>query len=121
MVARGMKTARGKKVAVREPLISEDKGLRDYEMVLVISPELDEGKFNSILDDISKNVTDAGGVMSDIKRWGKRKLAYPIKHFSEGNYALAQFQLKPEAGKEIEAKLQISEDVLRHLLVRLDS
>ncbi len=121
MVARGMKTVRGKKVTVRKPSTAEDKELRDYEMVLVISPELDEDKFSAALDDIGKYITDMGGVISDIKQWGKRKLAYPIKKFSEGNYVLTQFKLPPAMGKEVEAKLQISEDVLRHLLVRLNS
>ncbi|MFH1662383.1 MAG: 30S ribosomal protein S6 [Chloroflexota bacterium] len=121
MVTRDKKTARSKKVAVRKPIAAADKELRGYEMVLVFSPELAEDKFNAALDDISKHITNMGGVISDIKLWGKRKLAYPIKHFSEGNYVLTQFQLQPAAGKEIEAKLIISEDVLRHLLVRLNN
>ena len=121
MVTKGTKTAKGKKGTVRKPSVVEDKELRDYEMVIVISPELDEDKFNAALDGISKLITDIGGVVSEIKQWGKRKLAYPIKKFSEGNYILTRLQLQPAMGKELEVKLQISEDVLRHLLVRLNS
>ena len=54
-------------------------------------------------------------------RWGKRKLAYPIEHFTDGNYVLTQFKLKPELSKELEASLRISEEVLRYLLIRLGS
>lgn len=116
-----VKTAIGKKDIVGKPSASEDKELRDYEMVLVINPELTEDRFKAVLDGISKLITDMGGIISETKQWGKRKLAYPIKRFSEGNYVLTQLQLQPAAGKEIEAKLQISEDVLRYLLVRLNS
>ena len=121
MVTKVVKTARSKKDTVRKPSAAEDKELRDYEMVLVISPELTEDGFKAALDGISKLITDMGGIISETKQWGKRKLAYPIKRFSEGNYVLTQLQLQPATGKEIEAKLQISEDVLRYLLVRLNS
>ncbi|GAG45082.1 unnamed protein product, partial [marine sediment metagenome] len=47
-------------------------------------------------DNLSRFVTGKGGVVPEIERWGKRRLAYPIKHFMEGNYVLAKFKLKPE-------------------------
>ena len=119
MATKGVKTSRGKKVtATRKPAII-DKQLRDYEMVIVFNPELTEDKFANRLNDINKYITETGGVISNTIKWGKRKLAYPIKQFSEGNYVLTQFQLQPEMGKEIESKLYISEDILRHILVRL--
>jgi small subunit ribosomal protein S6 len=55
-----------------------------------------------------------------MERWGKRKLAYPIKHFTEGYYVLGRLQLKSTAGKEVESSLQISEDVIRYLLVKAE-
>jgi len=99
----------------------EDKQLRDYELVLVISPEVAEEKFEAMIDDVSQFITKKGGTISDIERWGKRRLAYPIIHFVEGSYVLARFKLRPAFGKELEANLRISEEVLRHLLVRLGS
>ncbi len=101
--------------------VVEGEGLRDYELVLVFSPQLAEEEFEAKIDNVSRFITGKGGVISGIERWGKRKLAYPIKHFVEGNYVLAKFKLKPASGKELEANLRISEEVLRHLLVRLDS
>jgi small subunit ribosomal protein S6 len=121
VVTKVVKTTKSKKGKVRKPVVAVDKELRDYEMVLIMSPELSEDKYSAALDGVRKLITDMGGVVSEITRWGKRKLAYPIKHFSEGNYILTRFQLQPEMGREVEAKLQISEDVLRHLLVRLNS
>jgi small subunit ribosomal protein S6 len=121
VVSRTTKTTRGKKGTSKTAPQAKEKLLRDYEMVVIINPELDEDKFTTILNNINKLIDDMGGVVADIKQWGKRKLAYPIKKFSEGNYVLTQFQLQPALSKEVEAKLQISEDVLRHLLVRLGS
>ena len=94
--------------------------LRDYELVLVISPEVAEEEFEAAIDSVSQFITDKGGTIADIERWGKRRLAYPIKHFAEGNYVLTRFKLGPTYGKELEANLRISEEVLRHLVVRLD-
>ncbi len=99
----------------------EDEQLRDYELVLIISPEIVEEKLDATIDNISQFITEKGGTISDIERWGKKRLAYPIEHFVEGSYVLARFSLKPALGKELEANLQISEEVLRHLLVSLSS
>ena len=98
-----------------------DEQLRDYELVLIINPEIAEEQFEATVDNVNRFVTEKGGAVSDIERWGKRRLAYPIKHCAEGHYVLARFKLKPAFGKELEANLGISEEVLRHLLVRLDS
>ena len=95
--------------------------LRDYELVMIISPEVDEEKLEAAVSNVSQFVVGKGGVVSEVERWGKRKLAYPIKHFAEGDYVLTRFKMKPAFGKELEANLRISEEVLRHLLIRLDS
>ena len=94
--------------------------LSDYELVLIISPEVVEDKFEATLENVSRFITEKGGVISDVERWGKRKLAYPIRRFVEGSYVLTRLQLKPAFTKELEANLQISEEVLRHLLIKLD-
>ena len=75
---------------------------------------------DALIDNISQFVTGKGGTVSDIERWGKRKLAYPISRFMEGSYVLVRFKLKPTLGRELKANLQISEEVLRYLLIRLN-
>ena len=99
----------------------EDEQLRDYELVLIVSPEVGGEKFDAVVDNVSQFITGKGGIVSNVERWGKRRLAYPIKHFEEGSYVLSRFKLKPASGKELEANLQISEEILRHLLVKLSS
>jgi len=97
----------------------EDEQLRDYEMVLIISPAVLDERSDTIIDNLSQFITDRGGSVSDMERWGKRKLAYPIERFVEGNYVLTHFKLKPALSKELETNLGISEEILRHLLVRV--
>ncbi|UCD10139.1 MAG: 30S ribosomal protein S6 [Dehalococcoidales bacterium] len=98
----------------------EELGLRDYELTVVINPETSEEKLEASIESISRYVTDRGGAVSDVQRWGKRKLAYPIKHQIEGYYVLLQFKMKPPDGKELENNLRISEEVLRHLLISIE-
>ncbi len=99
----------------------EDEHLRDYELVLIISPEVLGEKFDTVVDNVSQFIAEKGGIISDVEQWGKRRLAYPIKHCEEGNYVLTRFKLKPTLSKELEANLQISEEILRHLLIKLSS
>jgi len=107
---------------VSDKVVTEEgEQLRDYELILVISPEVAEEEFEAAIDSVGRFITGKGGVISDTERWGKRKLAYPIRHFVEGSYVLTRFKLKPEFGRELEANLRISEEVLRHLVVKLSS
>jgi len=103
----------------KKELKEEDKQQRDYELVLIVSPEVTDEALDATIDNVSQFITGKDGVISDVERWGKRKLAYPIKHFMEGSYVLSRFKLKPALSKELEANLQISEAILRHLLIKL--
>ena len=99
----------------------EDQQQRNYELVLLINPDVTDEAFSATTDSVSKFVTEHGGTITNVEQWGKRKLAYPIQHFMEGNYVLTQFKLQPSLSQEFEASLQISEEVLRHLLIKLSS
>jgi small subunit ribosomal protein S6 len=94
--------------------------LQDYEMVLVISPDVEtaEEESHPTVDKVVKLITNKGGSIDEINRWGKRKLAYPIKHFIEGEYVLTHFKLDPNMTHELEANLRLYEEILRHLLIR---
>lgn len=94
--------------------------MRDYELVLIISPEVAEEEVPNTLEKVNGVITSRGGVVVDTNHWGRRKLAYPIKRFTEGNYVLTRFQLEPELVREVEATLKVSEEVLRHLIVKID-
>ena len=92
--------------------------MRDYELVALISPELDEEGVSEIIDRVSQSINSRGGAVEEIKKWGRRKLAYPIRQFMEADYILARFQLTPQSVKELEADISASEDILRYLMVK---
>jgi small subunit ribosomal protein S6 len=93
--------------------------LRDYELVVIIKPSVADDEVPATVEKTSQYITERGGSVAEVNQWGRKKLAYPIKDFTEGNYVLTQFSMDPESTTELEANLELSEDILRYLLVRL--
>ena len=91
--------------------------MRPYEIVYVISPDLaDEERANKV-ERIKTLITEGGGEIEKVDDWGKRVLAYEIRHHSEGHYGLAMFQLPPQAVQSIEERLNLDEEILRYQIV----
>jgi small subunit ribosomal protein S6 len=88
-------------------------------MIIIINPDVAEEDVPGTIDKVREFITSRGGEVTEVDRWGKRKLAYPINHFREGNYVLTRFKFEPGMTAELEANLKISEMILRHMLVRL--
>ena len=94
--------------------------MSSYEIVFIVSPEVTDEEVPTTVDKVSESINRIGGTVTEIKQWGRRKLSYPIKRFIEGNYVLVRFELEPVLAKELEANLRRSEEVVRHLLIRLE-
>lgn len=94
--------------------------LREYELVVVMNPEIAEEDVPAALERLSAAVAARGGEVTDVQPWGRRRLAYPIRRHAEGNYFATQIRLDPERTHELESGFAISEDIVRHLLVRAD-
>ncbi|HEU0072833.1 MAG TPA: 30S ribosomal protein S6 [Dehalococcoidia bacterium] len=94
--------------------------LRDYEMVVILSPEIGDDVISESLERLSQTVTSRGGEVVDVNHWGRRRLAYPIKRHIEGNYVVSQVKLDPETVPDLESNLRISEEVIRHMIVRAE-
>ena len=92
--------------------------MRDYELVIVISPEVDEQETSGTVDRVNRFITERGGSVTSQEQWGGRRLAYPIQGYHEGNYFLTQFTSEPTLASELEANLVSSAEVIRHLLVK---
>jgi len=91
-----------------------------YELVFILSPDVTDEEVPNVINRVSDTVKKVGGSVSEIIQWGRKKMAYPIKRFAEGNYMLAKLELKQASIRELEASLRLSGEVLRHLLIRLD-
>jgi small subunit ribosomal protein S6 len=92
--------------------------MSSYELVLIVSPEVVDGEMPEFIAKLSELVNKVGGSVDEVNQWGRRKLAYPIKRFTEGNYLLTKVKMKPAVTKELEANLRLSGKILRHLLIR---
>lgn len=92
--------------------------MRDYELVMVVSPDVGDEGFPGTVERVTKAVQERGGEIKDVDQWGRRRLAYHIGRFTEGFYAVVHFSLQPDQVRPIERNLDLAEDVLRHLVVR---
>ena len=92
--------------------------MRDYEVLYIIRADLDDDKVQDAVKRVNTLIERSGGALDRTNIWGKRKLAYDVKHQKEGSYILQDFQLDPDRVPELESSLKITEEVLRHLIVR---
>ena len=107
-------------MVTKEETKTSEQLLNDYELVFIVSPEVADDAVEPIVNNVSQLITNKGGVIGEIARWGRKKLAYPIKHVMEGNYVLIKFKLNPSVNKELETNLKISEKIIRYLLIKQD-
>ena len=92
--------------------------MTDYEVLIMLDPELAEDRQQEVVDRIRTQVVEGGGVWEKHSPWGRRRLAYEILHKNEGVYHLVIFSASPEVLNEVSRLLKIDDAVLRHLAVR---
>jgi small subunit ribosomal protein S6 len=92
--------------------------LRDYEILYIVRPELDDEQLQRAIATVDRLIENLGGVKQKTDVWGRRRLAYEVRHLREGQYVLTDFQIDPARVPEMEATLKISDTVFRHLVVR---
>lgn len=91
--------------------------MNKYEIMVIIKSALENDKKEAMVEWVKEIITAEGGVVGKVDTWGNRKFAYPIKKQAEGYYVVINFDGKPDVPKELDRKLKISEDVLRHLII----
>ena len=94
--------------------------MREYELMVVLDPNLDDAAIEALNTRIQSLVTQRGGAVEGVDNWGRKRLAYPIGRYRDGVYILSRLQLPPNAASEIERALKLTESVIRHLLVRAE-
>jgi len=94
--------------------------VRDYELVLVVTPEVGDEGLPATVDRVHGFIQERGGEVKQVEQWGKRRLAYPIRRQAEGYYVITQFALEPQSVRALEGNLDLAEDVLRHLVTRVE-
>jgi len=94
--------------------------MRIYEELFIVKPDATEEEVDQLIDQMKTIVTSAGGTIDKAEKWGKRRLAYRVDKYKEGSYVLFQFNSGPDAVKEFERRLRVSDSVIKFLTVRID-
>ncbi len=94
--------------------------MRRYELMLLLRPDLEDDKLQAAVEKVTRAIVNAGGSLSKVSPWGKRRLAYDIKRHREASYFLIHFDIEPAQVREIERGMLISEEILRHLVTVLE-
>lgn len=94
--------------------------MRKYEVIFFLRPDLDEEKNDAVIEKFKSLIENNGGEILKLDKWGKRKLAYKVKDFGEGFYTVIQFNAESKVATELDRVLKITDEVLRHMIVRED-
>jgi small subunit ribosomal protein S6 len=95
--------------------------LRPYEILFILKPDLEEEATTAAIDRFANLIQQNQGSVEQISRWGKRRLAYEIAGYREGYYTLILFQGEPATAKELDRVMLLTDEVLRHIIVRRDA
>ena len=91
----------------------------NYEVMLILDPALEYDRKDATVETV-KGIIAAEGEVGNVDTWGMRKLAYPIQKKSEGYYVVIEFKAQPTLPKELDRRLKISDNVIRHMIVNKD-
>jgi small subunit ribosomal protein S6 len=95
--------------------------MRQYEMMIILDPSLEERTVQPSLEQFLKVVTNAGGVVDKVDVWGRRRLSYEIAKKSEGIYTVINLTAEPGTVKELDRQLNLNEAILRTKILRPDA
>lgn len=93
--------------------------MRPYEIVMIFDVDLDEETIRAVVDRSVAHFRNGGGEPGSVDHWGKRRFAYELKHRWEGYYVVLQAVAEPGTVEELDRSLSLSDEVLRHRVVRL--
>lgn len=94
--------------------------MRNYEVVIIAHPDLDEAAMTAAIEKVKGWIADSGGSVLKVDIWGRRRMAYPIRKQMEGQYVLFQAQFPPAYATELDRNLRFLEPVMRFLITTAD-
>jgi small subunit ribosomal protein S6 len=93
---------------------------RVYEVMFIVRPDAAEEDIDKLIEGFSENVTKGGGVVKTVEKMGRRKLAYTVRKFNDGNYVLLTIEANGAVVLELERRLRVTEPVIKFITVRID-
>ena len=95
--------------------------MKNYDLVSILRPTAEDSVVNEIHENITEVITSNGGNVQEQGVWQKRKLAYQIETFNEGIYTITSFEGPANLPNELDRVLKISDDVIRHKVLKMES
>ncbi|HHX14129.1 MAG TPA: 30S ribosomal protein S6 [Clostridiales bacterium] len=92
-----------------------------YEVMFIVDADLEEDQKEGAVNFVKDVITGAAGEVEKVDIWGMRKLAYPIQKKNEGFYTVMEFTGPPDLPKELDRRLKISDNIVRHIIVNIDA
>jgi small subunit ribosomal protein S6 len=94
--------------------------MRDYELVIIVTPEFDETATADVVEKVKGWITESGGNIESFEAWGRQKLAYLIKNNKEGQYFQFNVKMEPAAVAGLERNFSLQEAIIRFLIINRD-
>lgn len=94
--------------------------MRPYELMYMVQPTADEERLGAVSDRLQQTIGSLGGKIDKVMPPVRRRLAYEIEHHREGQYGVIEYSLPPSQARELERTIKLTEEILRHLVVRRD-
>ncbi len=94
--------------------------MRQYEVMCIIRPDLEEEQTAELVEKINRIVTDGGGEVTELDAWGVKRLAYEIKDYTEGYYVVMKCRAEHAVVSELDRIFRITDGILRHIIIRED-
>ena len=94
--------------------------MREYELVFIVRPDLDDNSFKDVIEKVKGWITESGGSVTKTDFWGKRKLAFVVRKQTEGQYVVLKIQMDPAFSATLERNLRFLEPVIRFLICNLE-
>lgn len=95
--------------------------MREYEAIFILAPTLDEEQTQTIIDSLSEAAVERGAKVANVDRWGRRRLAFPVKKHKDGQFVIFTLQADSnDAVRELERRVKVSDSIIRFLTIRVD-
>jgi len=103
-----------------KPAEEDTANVHEYEVAVIVRPDVDEDGQEQIIERLSQLLVADGGEVKNVETWGRRALAYPINKVNEGYYYFIQGQFSSTVLPEVDRTVKLSEEILRHMVIRQD-
>ena len=94
--------------------------MRPYELMYLLPPTADEERLTAVSERLQHTITTLGGKIDNVTPPARRRLAYELEHHRDGHYGVLEFSLPPDQAREFERTIRLTEEILRHIVVRRD-